>query len=199
MYGHMKIMMDAVKAGIEEAGVAVEMYQVPETLPDEVLEKMHAKGLKDASIPVITHDKFEVLEAADGLIVGTPTRFGMPAAQIKTFWDATGALWMQGKLRGKTGGVVVSTAGQGGGQETTALTHLTQFAHHGMVFIPQGITAEMATDEVRGGSAYGPGTFANSDGSRLPTELELKLARDYGANFAAITHALATGRAALGK
>lgn len=81
---------------------------VPETLPEEVLSKMGAPP-KDDSVPIITADK---LPEADGIIFGIPTRFGMAAAQMKSFMDSTGGLWQEGKLMGKPAGVFFSTATQ---------------------------------------------------------------------------------------
>ena len=107
--------------------------QVAETLPAEVLTKMHAPP-KDANVPVIT-DPTE-LEAYDGIIFGTGTRFGMIPAQLKAFFDSTGGVWQKGGYIGKTAGLFFSTGTQGGGQETTALTFVTQLTHHGMIFVP---------------------------------------------------------------
>ncbi len=70
------------------------LFQVAETLPKEVLEKMHAPP-KAADVPVITP---EDLKHADGILFGIPTRFGMVPAQIKAFFDACGQLWMTGAL-----------------------------------------------------------------------------------------------------
>ncbi|KAF5948749.1 hypothetical protein HYC85_014706 [Camellia sinensis] len=140
--------------------------QVPETLHDEVLSKMSAPPKSD--VPIITPGE---LAEADGFIFGFPTRFGMMAAQFKAFLDATGGLWRTQQLAGKPAGIFYSTGSQGGGQETTALTAITQLVHHGMIFVPIGYTFgagmfEMET--VKGGSPYGAGTYAG-DGSRQPT------------------------------
>uniref|UniRef100_A0A453SQG6 NAD(P)H dehydrogenase (quinone) n=1 Tax=Aegilops tauschii subsp. strangulata TaxID=200361 RepID=A0A453SQG6_AEGTS len=97
---------------------------------------MHAApGRQDH--PVITAGQ---LAEADGVLFGTPTRFGMMAAQMKAFFDSTGGLWKEQSLAGKPAGVFFATATQGGGQESTALTAVTQLAHHGMLFVPVGGT-----------------------------------------------------------
>ena len=88
--------------------------QVPETLPEEVLQKLGAPPKSDA--PVITPNE---LPEADGFLFGFPTRFGSMAAQFKAFFDATGGLWRSQSLSGKPAGFFYSTASQGGGQETT--------------------------------------------------------------------------------
>ena len=61
--------------------------------------------------------------------------------QFKAFWDATGGLWAQGALAGKQAGIFVSTSGQGGGQETTAVNALSVLVHHGIIFVPLGYAA----------------------------------------------------------
>ena len=124
----------------------------------------------------------------------------MMAAQMKAFLDATGGLWRDQALAGKPAGVFVATGTQGGGQETTALTAVTQLTHHGMLFVPLGYTfgaGMFGVDEVRGGSPYGAGTFAGADGSRTPSEAELAIARHQGTYFAGIAKKLKAGATAL--
>ena len=88
-------------------GAEVSLFQVAETLPDEVLEKMGAKARSAfAHVPVIGAKQLE----ADAIIFGTPTRFGNMAAQMRTLLDATGGLWKKGALIGKVGSVFISTA-----------------------------------------------------------------------------------------
>jgi len=196
MYGHIAQLAAAIAKGVESAGAEVTLLQVPETLTQDVLDKMHAPA-KNASVRVI--EDVNELEQYDGFIFGLPTRFGVMAAQMKAFFDKTGGLWMRGALVGKTAGVFFSTASQGGGQETTALTTLTQFAHHGMVYVPIGYTDQslLNLDEIHGGSPYGAGTFAGSTGARQPTPLELGVATHQGKHIATITIALKAGRAAV--
>eukprot|EP01138_Halocafeteria_seosinensis_P004430 gb/GECG01004531.1/.p1 GENE.gb/GECG01004531.1/~~gb/GECG01004531.1/.p1 ORF type:complete len:207 (+),score=31.64 gb/GECG01004531.1/:1-621(+) len=192
MYGHVRTMAQEVKKGLESKGATVDLKQVPETLPEEVLTKMHAPAKSDD--PVATAKD---LTEYDGVLFGIPTRFGMMAAQMKAFFDSTGSLWQQGALVGKPAGVFFCTGTQGGGQETTALTTLTQLTHHGMIYVPMGYINPVMFDnsEVRGGSAYGPGSFAGADGARQPSESELTLCRDYGGHFATVAGNLKKGRA----
>ncbi|RXH83005.1 hypothetical protein DVH24_003503 [Malus domestica] len=161
--------------------------QVPETLPEEVLGKMSAPPKSDA--PIISPNE---LADADGFVFGFPTRFGMMAAQFKAFLDATGGLWRTQQLAGKPAGIFYSTGSQGGGQETTALTAITQLVHHGMVFVPIGYTFGVGMFEmenIKGGSPYGAGTYAG-DGSRQPSQLELEQAFHQGKYIATITKKL---------
>ncbi|KAK5738765.1 flavodoxin-like fold protein [Elasticomyces elasticus] len=94
MYGHIKQLADAEAKGIKEAGGSVDLYQVPETLPQEVLTKMHAPA-KDSNVPTIDDPK--VLEQYDAVLFGIPTRYGNFPAQFKAFWDKTGGQWQTGK------------------------------------------------------------------------------------------------------
>lgn len=186
-YGHTETLAREILAGLNsEKGVKAELWRVPETLNEEVLKKMWAKAQAE-DVPVLSYDKMSELETADGFIFGTPTRFGMMSGQMKAFFDSTGGLWMKGALNGKPAGLFFSTGSQAGGQETTALSTISVLAHHGMIYVPLGYSygKDLSTlSEVRGGSAYGAGTLAGSDGSRQPSELELKVARYQGEQFA---------------
>ncbi|KAF5744517.1 Quinone reductase family protein isoform 1 [Tripterygium wilfordii] len=164
------------------------MEKVPETLSSVILQKMKAppKAIDVAEIQP------ERLLEADGFLFGIPSRFGVMAAQFKAFFDASHELWATQALAGKPAGIFWSTGFHGGGQELTALTAITQLAHHGMIFVPLGYTFgnEMfEMSEVKGGSAYGAGTYA-ADGSREPTELELQQAFYHGKYVAEITKKL---------
>ncbi|RKO88200.1 flavo protein-like protein, partial [Blyttiomyces helicus] len=131
LYGHIKTLADAIVRGVEAGGATAKLVRVPETLPDDVIAKMH--GAKFEDIPLATLDD---LTGADGYLFGIPTRFGTAPAQVKTFWDSTGKLWATGALAGKYAGVFTSTGGQHAGTETTILTFLPNLAHHGIIFVP---------------------------------------------------------------
>ncbi|AQK84267.1 NAD(P)H dehydrogenase (quinone) FQR1 [Zea mays] len=196
-WGHVAALAEEIKKGADAvAGVEATVWRVAETLPEEVLGKMGAAPAREDH-PVISPRQ---LADADAVLLGFPTRFGMMAAQMKAFLDATGGLWQGQALAGKPAGVFLCTGTQGGGQETTALTAVTQLAHHGMLFVPVGYTfgaGMFGIDQVRGGSPYGAGTFAGADGSRTPTEVELAMARHQGTYFAGIAKKLKAGAAAL--
>ncbi|KAG6835792.1 flavodoxin-like fold protein [Arthromyces matolae] len=180
-WGHIAKLAEAVKKGLEKAGGSANIYQVPETLSDEILKKMYAAKL---DYPVIS---VEELKNFDAYILGVPTRYGTMPAQWKAFWDATGGLWAQGALWGKYATIFSSTAGPGGGQETTALNFMSTLTHHGIIHVPLGYARSFAQlsnlEEVHGGSPWGAGTFSKSDGSRQPTDLELEIAGIHGAAF----------------
>ncbi|KAK5158096.1 Minor allergen Alt a 7 [Oleoguttula sp. CCFEE 6159] len=163
MYGHIQKLAEAEAEGIRAAGGQCTIYQVPETLPEDVLAKMHAPP-KSTQYEVL-HDP-AVLEQYDGFLFGIPTRYGNYPAQFKAFWDKTGHQWQTGGFWGKYAGVFVSTATPGGGQESTVISAMSTFAHHGIIYVPLGYKTVFGTladlTEVRGGSPWGAGTFAVS-------------------------------------
>ncbi|KAL1308574.1 probable NAD(P)H dehydrogenase (quinone) FQR1-like 3 [Arachis ipaensis] len=189
MYGHVDTMArEVLKGAAAVEGVEATLWRVPETLSDPILEKLKAPPRPED----VTDIKPEQLLEADGFIFGFPSRFGMMPSQLKAFFDATSELWASQALAGKPAGIFWSTGFHGGGQELSALTAITQLAHHGMLFVPLGYTfgsGMFEMDEVKGGSAYGAGTFAG-DGTRQPTELELQQAFYQGKYMAEIAKKL---------
>ena len=143
--------------------------RVPETLPQDILTKMHAPPKGD--FPIATP---EVLTQYNAFLFGIPTRYGNMPAQwkvslsyllqhqfnngdlLQSLWDATGQLWATGKLAGKYAGVFVSTAGHGGGQESTVIATLSTLTHHGIIYVPFGYSHAFPLlanlEEVHGGT-----------------------------------------------
>ncbi|AYK14294.1 NAD(P)H:quinone oxidoreductase type IV [Methanosarcina flavescens] len=186
IYGHIYKMAEAVAEGAREVeGAEVEIYQVPETLPYEVLEKMGAIETKNlfAHIPVLTRSMYEdVLAGADAIIFGAPTRYGNMSAQMRTVFDGLGGLWAKNAFVGKVGSAFTSSQTQHGGQESTLLTTYVTLFHLGMVIVglPYSETRQMRMDEITGGSPYGVTTIAGENNTRQPSENELAMARYQG-------------------
>ncbi|TDK36841.1 NAD(P)H:quinone oxidoreductase type IV [Rhizobium deserti] len=180
-YGHIETMARAVAEGAKSEGAEVTVRRVPELVPDEVAKASHYKMDQEAAIATV-----DELAEYDAIIVGAGTRFGTVASQMRNFWDQTGGLWFNGKLIGKVGSVFTSSATQHGGQESTILSFIPTFLHHGMVVagLPYAFAGQMGTEEVKGGSPYGASTIANGDGSRQPSQVELDGARYQGAHVA---------------
>ena len=181
-YGHVAQMAEAVAEVVREAGQQCDIRRVPETAPPEVAK---AAGFSaNESHPEIEGP--DHLEAYDGLVVGTPTRYGRMSSQMASFWDQTGGLWMRGALVGKVGAAFASTAAQHGGQETTLFSVLTNLLHMGctIVGLDYNFAAQNGSEEVKGGSPYGASTIANSDGSRQPSQIDLDGARYLGRKVA---------------
>ncbi|KAI1770787.1 putative benzoquinone reductase [Hypoxylon cercidicola] len=196
MYGHVRKLAEAEKAGIEKAGGTADLYQIPETLPQEVLAKMYAPG-PAADIPVISDPA--TLESYDGLLLGIPTRFGNFPAQWRAFLDKTGKQWAAGAFHGKMAGLFISTSSLGGGQESTAMAAMSTLSHHGIIYVPFGYAKAFAAmsdlSEIHGGSPWGAGTFTSGDGSRQPTEKELSIAETQGEEFYKTVAKYASGSA----
>src|SRR5439155_27313714 len=135
VYGHVYRLAEAVAAGaLEVEGAEVAVYQVPELVPPEVLERSGATAARAAfaHVPVATPNQ---LAEADAILFGTPTRFGNMCAQMRNFLDQTTRLWLSGALVGKVGSVFASTASQHGGQETTITSFHTTLLHQGMIIV----------------------------------------------------------------
>lgn len=129
------------------------LRRVPETLPLEVLEHLGAVESQRqwTDVPFCQVDQ---LGEADGILFGTPTRFGNMCAQMKQFLGSTGSLWVKGALVEKPAAVLSSSATQRDGQDFTSLSMHIVLLHHGMVVVglPYTFKGQMGTDEVKGGS-----------------------------------------------
>jgi len=192
MYGHIYRLAEAVAEGARETGATVEVLQVAETLPAEVIAKMGAADAKKAFAHVPIADPKRLPEA-DAIILGTPTRYGSATAQMRAFLDNTGGLWGSGALIGKVGSGFTSTASQHGGQETTLLALSTFFFHMGMVIagVPYSVQELLNMDEITGGTPYGASTLAGPKGDRPVSQNELAIARAQGKHVAQIAEKLA--------
>jgi NAD(P)H dehydrogenase (quinone) len=193
MYGHIYKMAEAVAEGVNQVkGAEVKMYRVPETLSDEVLNKMGALDFqkKTSQINICAADD---LTSADAIIFGTPTRFGNMCGQMRQFLDSTGGLWAKGSLVGKVGSVFTSSATQHGGQESTILSFHTTLLHQGMIVIglPYAFEGQMRLDEITGSSPYGASTITGANGERMPSKNELEAARYQGRHVTQIAAKLA--------
>jgi len=126
------------------------------------------------------------LTECDGLVLGSPTRFGNMAAAMKYFLDGTSGAWMSGCLEGKPAGVFTSTSSLHGGQETTLMSMALPLLHHGMLLvgIPYSETALSATRS--GGTPYGASHIAWEQSDAELTEHEIACARTLGRRIAGI-------------
>ncbi len=200
-YGHVHKLADGVGEGVDEVeGTAVRIRRIPEL---EAARK--AMSTQDAyrsaqeemeDIPDVTIDD---LRWADGVVWGTPTRFGNMTAQMKQFIDTLGPAWSEGVLEDKPTGIFTSSNTVHGGQETTIVSSLLPLLHLGMVFVgtPYGQNPQIMTAEAVGGSPYGASTIAGPDGSLEPAEEDIQTARNLGsrvARMAAYLKAMREGR-----
>lgn len=191
MYGHTFKMANAVVQGVREAGGETNLKQVAELIPkDRWNENIRKAKELMKGIPVA--DPYVDLKGIDGLIIGTPTRFGNMCSQMRNFWDQTSGDWMKGSLIGKPASVFASTATQHGGQETTIISTMLTLLHHGCILVglPYSYKEQMTLEEITGGSPYGASTIAGPMGERMPSANELKMAKDLGKHLTSIAKKL---------
>ncbi|HYO24541.1 MAG TPA: NAD(P)H:quinone oxidoreductase [Lacipirellulaceae bacterium] len=191
-YGHVYRLAEAIAEGAREVpDTQVQVFQVAETLSSDILAKMGAAEAKKpfAHVPIAEP---KMLADADAIIIGSPTRYGSAAAQMRAFLDATGSLWSSGALVGKVGSAFTSTASQHGGQETTLLAMSTFFFHQGMaiVGVPYSSQELVNMQELSGGTPYGASTIAGPKGERSPSANELAIARAQGRHVARVAKAM---------
>ncbi len=133
------------------------------------------------------------VEACDGLIVGSPTRFGTVAAPLKYFFEQTTSLWLSGALDGKPAAVFTSSGSSHGGQESTLLSMMLPLIHHGMVMVGIPFSGTALGHTTTGGTPYGAGHVAGVDNSRPLSADEKRLAETLGRRVARCAAALAGG------
>lgn len=188
-YGHVRRLALAEAEGARSVpGTVVDVRRVPETVPAEVRQ---SAGFLEDDMSEATP---AIMAEYDGIIFGTPTRFGMMAAQMKQFLDTAGSVWAKNALVGKVGSVFTSTGSQHGGHEATMLSSHIPLLHFGMVItgLPYTFKGQTTRDGIIGGSPYGAGTIAGAEGDLQPTETDLAGARFQGAHVAWLASALAS-------
>jgi NAD(P)H dehydrogenase (quinone) len=190
LYGHTYRLARAVEKGVKSvAGVEAVFRRVEEF--EAVLkatgDSQHARQVREEQrdVPICT---LEDLRQADGILFGSPTRYGNMTAQMKQLIDSTAGLWLKGELEGKPAGVFTSTASTHGGQETTLLTMMVPLLHLGMLIVglPYSVTGMIHT-EARGGTPYGATTIAGPKGELQPRPEDLQLAEALGKRVAEVT------------
>jgi NAD(P)H dehydrogenase (quinone) len=152
------------------------------------------KAVPDSGAPFATLDD---LRRADGLLLGSPTRFGNMAAPLKYFLDGTSSLWLDGSLAGKPAGVFSASTTLHGGQESTLLTMMVPLLHHGMLLMGVPFTERAVNHTRTGGTPYGATHVANmatQTGSLSADEIELAQAQ--GKRIADVAATLTAGRVA---
>ena len=170
MYGHTLTLANSVHEGVNGVdGVRGVLRRAAEfDAVDKIIDKNDfARGVREQQqdVPVCTVDD---LRQADGVVFGSPTRYGNMTAQMKQLIDSTAELWMNGEMEGKPAGVFTSTASTHGGQETTLLTMMAPLLHLGMIIVgvPYSEQRLLTMEEITGGTPYGASTLAGGDGSR---------------------------------
>ena len=174
--------------GIESVpGAKAKLRTVPQVTA--VIEQLEP-AVPSAGPPFATHDD---LRECDGLVLGSPTRFGNMAAPLKYFLDGTSALWASGALANKPAAVFTSTQTMHGGQETTLVSMMLPLIHHGMYIVGLPYTEPALTHTRSGGSPYGASHVAGLSPGKL-TDDERLLASLLGKRVAELTVRLSPER-----
>jgi len=191
MYGHTFVMAQAIAEGAASVdGIEVKIAQAPELVPDSIIQSvpdMKAAKELQKDIPVA---KIDDLLDADGIIFGSPTRFGNMCSQLRNFLDQTGPIWAKGALVGKSAGFFTTTGGIHGGQETTLVSMMFTALHHGMIIVGIPYSIQEMITTTRGGTPYGASMVSGPQGELMATEGDLTIARFLGQRVAEVTKKL---------
>ena len=163
-----------VATGVEKAGATARVRTVPPVTT--AVERLAGPVPEHGPPYATTRD----LEETQGLVMGSPTRFGNMAASLKYFLDGTSGLWSGGVLVDRPFGVFTSTGSLHGGQETTLLSMALPLIHHGMVWVGVPYTVPELSTTSSGGTPYGASHAAGPDGSRAVTREEQRIAEALG-------------------
>lgn len=180
-----------VVRGVESVqGVTARLRTVPAV---STVAEATEPAVPPTGAPYATYDD---LRDCDGLVLGSPTRFGAMAAPLKYFIDGTSSLWLNGALDRKPAAVFTSTSTMHGGQESTLLTMMLPLLHHGMYLVGLPFTAEALSRTASGGSPYGASHVAGTGGGPVRlTDDEKELARLLGKRVAELAVAARAVRA----
>jgi NAD(P)H dehydrogenase (quinone) len=190
--GSVHSMAQAAAKAAEAAGAEVRLRKVHELAPEEAIasnEGWAAHRMQTQDVPEAGLDD---LEWADVLIFGTPTRYGLPTAQLKQFIDTTGSLWSAGKLVDKVATSFTSSATRHGGQETTITALNNTFYHWGAIIVAPGYADPV---QFAAGNPYGASHVSNN-GENLPGDVELASVSFQATRAVQVGMALKAGRAA---
>ena len=188
--GSTEALANAVAEGARSAGAEVRLRRAREIVAEEVIQKVPGWAASRDRMAGLYEVPTEAdAEWADGLIFGTPTRFGNISSELKAYVDSLGGLWFQGKLNGKAGGGFSSTSSAHGGNESTIISLYNFMAHLGLIIVPLGY-ADPAMFK-GAGTPYGASAVAGQE-SHPPTADELEVARFQGRRLAQVALALKT-------
>jgi len=160
------------QAGVEaaeKAGAQVRLRKVHELAPQEAVESNEGWSAHALETQDVPEASLADLEWADVILLGSPTRYGLPTAQLKQFLDQTGPLWGAGKLINKVASSFTSTGTAHGGQESTILAINNTFYHWGAIIVAPGYADPI---QFQAGNPYGTSHISNN-GANPPGEVEL--------------------------
>jgi NAD(P)H dehydrogenase (quinone) len=180
----------AVEQGAKDAGAEVRLRKVHELAPEAVIATNQGWSKHRSETQHVAEASLADLEWADAIIFGTPTRYGLPSAQLKQLIDATGLLWVQGKLANKVGSSFATTATPHGGQESTILAINNVFYHWGAIIVGPGYVDPI---QFQAGNPYGA-SHVSANGTVPPDDTAKASARFQGKRVTEIAAKLAGAR-----
>lgn len=179
-YGATKAMAHLIANGVEAAGMAVKIRTVPNL--STVVTDVQPSIPEDGDI----YCSLEDLENCAGLALGSPTRFGNMAAELKYFLDQTTALWIKGALQGKPACVFTTSGSMHGGQESTLLSMLPPLFHHGMLIMGLSNANPALSNTKTGGTPYGASHVSGAQHDQILSQDERSLCEDQGKRLAQV-------------
>ncbi|MDX2394065.1 NAD(P)H:quinone oxidoreductase [Streptomyces sp. DK15] len=147
----------------EQLGARVRLRKVRELAPQQAIASNSQWSAHHAETGHVIEAAVDDLDWADVILLGSPTRFGLPAAQLKQFIDTAGGLWARGGLVNKVTSSFTSTGSAHGGQETTIVAMNNTFYHWGSIIVAPGYA-----DPVQHVSGNPYGTSHISDNGKIP-------------------------------
>ena len=190
--GSVESLAKAIAEGAKSEGAEVRLRRARDIVGPEVMAQAPGWAESSARMDALYEAPTAAdAEWADGLVLGTPTRFGAISAELKAYIDGLGMLWFQGKLVGKAGSVFTSTSSPHGGNEATLLSLYPPLAHLGLIIVPLGYSDPVM---FRAGTPYGASSISHGSQAAPPTADDLEVARFQGARVARVAAALAQAR-----
>ena len=180
----------AVEEGATEAGADVRLRKVRELAPEEAIASNQGWAAHRLESQHVAEASLDDLAWADALVFGTPTRYGLPTAQLKQFLDTTGPLWAKGSLANKVCSAFTSSGTAHGGQETTIINVNTTFYHWSAIIVGLGYTDP---NQFKAGNPYGA-SFTSNNGALKPDETALASAQFQGRRVAELAAQFVDGR-----
>lgn len=178
----------AIAEGAEAEEAEVRLRRAREVVPAETMARAEGWAEAAAAMNALYPAPDEAdADWADGIVFGSPTRFGAVAAELKSYIDSLGGLWLTGRLAGKAGSAFSTTMSAHGGNEATILSLYPTMAHFGLVIVPTGYADPSA---FAAGTPYGATSVGLSQPPRLPLEADLAAARYQGRRVTRVARAL---------
>ena len=188
-YGSTETLAREICSGVDSIeGISSKIRTVP---PISALHETTGTDIPERGPPYI--DKQDLYDC-DGLVLGSPCRFGNMTAELKYFLDSTSNEWLNNTLAGKPAGLFTSSKSQHGGQESTLLTMAIPLLHHGMLITGIPYSEKALSTTSSGGTPYGPSHVSSNQSNDVLTDEEIILARSLGARIAKIAIQLNSSR-----